>query len=176
MTNIQRDGKPQSSFSQWVRCNSRLDSFYECVTNHDIDWIWHCYLTRNAPKDLRRVQHIMLIEEKSHAADLSDAQRDVMWFIHQALEYVDKIGSLKFQSAMKGDKVRVRYWGYHKLRYEGDDIAVADKVWWDNHLIDLEQLENILRFELSPKTLTPIDSRSHHSHRNLPLFDKGLSP
>lgn len=172
MTIIQRDGKPQSSFSRWVRANPRLDSSHECVTNHDIDWIWHCYQTRNAPQDLRRVQHIMLIEEKSHAADLTKAQRDVMWFIHQALEYADSKQKMKFQSAMRNDWVRVRYWGYYKLRYDGDDIAVAENVWWNLRLVTLEQLESILRFELNPRTLTQMTSRSHHSPKSLPLFDE----
>ena len=65
--------------------------------------------------------------------------------------------------------VTVRYLGVYVLAFSGsgpldsDEIRlfrVGDQV---GKRIDLETLEGILRFDVDPATLRPIDYRSHHS-------------
>jgi len=167
MTKRRLDGKEETDFASWVRNNPRLDSVKECVATQDIDYVWHKY---NTPKDKigeRRLQHIMLIEEKTHGSDLSDSQRDTMWLIDQALKRLDRIPNHQFRSAMRGDWVQIRYWGYFKLRYAD---SLEDGVEWNRRKISLQTLESILRFEVDPRTLRPRSDRRHHAKRGLPLF------
>lgn len=127
----------------------------------DIDWIWHQYRTTKDRIGKREVNHIMLIEEKSNGADLTFSQRDTMFLLHQALRRIDGFKNLKLKT-VRGDKVRVRFWGCFKLQYEG--LCLNDAAWikWNFHDITIEQLEAVLRFELSPITLMPLSDRRHH--------------
>ena len=171
MTTHRRDGKEQTPFAQWVRGNRRLDSKRCGLSWMDIDWIWHRYLSPIDRLGQRTVNHIMLIEEKGHGADLSFAERDTMWILHQAMLYADKC-SLKFRTA-RGDKLAVRFWGYHKLRYDGVDLLDSGVILWDKEAITLRQLEAVLLFDLSPRTLEPRSDRRHHAPGAVPLFING---
>jgi hypothetical protein len=136
----------------------------------DIDWIWHQYRVSHDKIGKRTVNHIMFIEEKPNSCDLSNAQRDTMYLIHQLCLYADKVNSKKFRT-LKGDLVRVRYWGYFKLRYEGIEIKHAKWIEWNNKEIDLNILENILLFNISPRTLQPLSDRRHHPIKSQPLLE-----
>lgn len=165
MTTPRRDGRIGSPFSDWVRTNPRLDSKKFGVCNQDIDWIWHQYLVAEDTIGKREVNHIILIEEKASASDLSNQQRDTMFLVHQALAIAD---GRKLMTA-RGDKVMVRFWGYYKLRYSGSCLVCSSELWWNKRPITLETLERVLRFELRPDTLAPLSDRRHHIKR-LPLF------
>ena len=51
----------------------------------DIDIIWHQYRESQDNNGGRKINHLMLIEEKSYSADLTFSQRDTMWITHQIL-------------------------------------------------------------------------------------------
>ena len=167
MTIKRRDGKSQTPFSEWIRNNPCLDSSngFSCM---DIDWIWHQYLVSGDTIGTRTVNHIMLIEEKTCLADISHAERDSMLILKQALEIADRCGR-KFLTARK-DKLRVRFWGYFKLRHDGKPFSQHSIIYWNKRKINLDQLEKILQFKLNPRTLISHSDRRHHGPKNLPLF------
>lgn len=157
----------ETPFRDWCRHNPRLDSVNYGLSNMDIDNIWHRYLDHNDKIGKRTINHILLIEEKSHGADLSFAQRDTMFLIHQALRDAD---GKKYWTARK-DKVIVRFWGYFKLRYDGGTMQNSHNIWWNKKIITLDTLEKILLFELNPLTLQTRDDRRHHAARHFPLLE-----
>lgn len=169
MTRIQRDGKPQSPFSEWIRSEPDLDSRKSGVSVMDIDWIWHQYRIKEDKIGKRTINHIMLIEEKPNGKDLEFSQRDTMFLMDQLFKYIDKINNLKWRT-VRGEKVSVRYWGYFALRYEGLSLPDATWIKWNKRLIDLDILKKILLFEISPKTLEPYSERRHHPSKENPLL------
>ncbi len=168
MTSPRRDGKEQTPFSEWVRNNPRLDSRKFGVANQDIDWIWHQWLASCDTIGDRTINHILLIEEKSHGADLSPSERDVMFLIDQVLRKT----TTQRLTTLRGDRVNVRIWGYFKLRYSGETILSSNTVWWNKRIITVDQLEEILRFEVDPRTMQPRSDRRHHTPPPQPLFDR----
>lgn len=46
----------------------------------------------------------------------------------------------------------------------------AEWIQWNRFMINLQQLEKILKFELNPITLEPRTDRRHHALEPLPLF------
>ncbi len=166
MTIKRRDGRTVSGFSEWTRNNPRLDSRRAGVSLMDIDWIWHQYLVEHDHMGKRTVNHILLIEEKSNETDLTFAEKDTMWLIHQALKAAD---GKKFLTA-RNDKVIVRFWGYYKLRYDGETLDTTSQIYWNKRQIDLGQLEKILLFKVNPDTLSPRSDRRHHCMKPTPLL------
>lgn len=168
MTIARRDGKPQSSFSRWVQANPSLDSIREGLSLMDIDWIIHQFREPQDTIGKRQINNIMFVEEKSHLADLSPAERDTMYIIEQLCRDADK-QRRRFET-LRRDKVIVRWFGYHKLQYAGADIAVSPKIIWDKTEVTLATLEEILRFDRNPRTLHKRDDRRHHTSRQTTLF------
>jgi len=136
----------------------------------DVDRIWHQYITTADRQGARTVNHIMLIEEKPHNSCCTFAQRDTMMLLNQALRIADDSG--KPLETARGDKVRVRFWGYFTVRYSGEDIGCAEHILWDDKPISLDVLEQLLRFEIHPRTFRRRSDRRHHVHGPLPLFGK----
>ncbi len=172
MTNKRRDGKQQTPFSMWCRANPQLDSLQCCLATQDIDWIWHQYKVKTDRVGTREINHILLIEEKSFGADLTISERDVMFQLDQILS---RTNTERVMTVRK-QWIDVRFWGYFKLRYSGATLPASDTVWWNKTIITLKQLEQILRFEINPRTFAARDDRRHHTPRPLPLFDGSGSP
>ena len=134
----------------------------------DIDFIWHQWFDRKDRIGERTVNHFMLIEEKSRGADLAMHQRDSMWMLHQCMEFCDS-QRLKVKT-VRGDIVAVKWWGYHKLRYSGQTPDQSDWIEWDKTQVTIDELLAILRYELHPIELTPLDDdRRHHANRQMEL-------
>jgi len=166
MTTKRRDGRDVTPFAEWVRTNKELDSFRACVTNHDIDWIWHKYLVSCDTYGKRTINHVMFIEEKSFGKDLTMPQREIMYLLDQVLRRTKTIRLYNLQH----QEIAVRFWGYFKLRYDGESLPASSWIKWNKNTITTEQLTQILRFELNPRTLKPRSDRRHHKAPDVPLL------
>jgi hypothetical protein len=165
MTTPRRDGRDVTPSAAWVRANDDLDSIKACVTMHDIDWIWHKYRISEDSIGHRTVSHVMFIEEKSCNCDLTMPQREIMYFLDQVLQ---PRRTYRLRSP-RGERIHVRFWGYFKLRYDGETLPESETIWWNKREIGLDTLTRILRFDLDPRTLAERDDRRHHTARPRPL-------
>ncbi len=166
----------ETAFSRWVRQQKDLDSNRDGIVLCDSDMIVHRYKFDHD----RLYQCIMLVELKRHGAELTDSQRDTLAVFGQFLRN-DKKTSCKNRraqaenrpsrvfSVMSNKVVRCRAFGAHLLTLEN---TTPDNGWvrWDKADITKGQLIKLLRFELHPETLRPMDGRSHH-YKTSRLFD-----
>lgn len=172
----------------WIRGHDQLDSRRACLCIGDSDLWIHKYGTRSTRwRGVRRdVQYLMLVEIKTHDADMTSAQRDLMWTVDQLLRSVSRseqravgrflAGHRKnvrmVHSLIAGRTVAVYCYGVHKLRLSGSTPADSDRITWDNKPIGAEQVAEVLRFDLNPDTLRPMEHRSHKKTVDMPsLFD-----
>lgn len=165
MTQQMRNGQHRSAFSKWLRETPELDPQKGSgLSIIDIDWCIHQFRDVVDSGGSREVQNMMFVEEKTHGAECSPPQRDTL---HAAAQLIHSHVSRQphrtvIKSQMTGQKVLLRNWGFHLLRFSHS--GPMDSVWieWDRKRITLKQLIEILRFELSPLTLNPRDERRHH--------------
>ena len=165
MTQQRRDDEHKSEFSKWLRDNKRLDSIHAGLSIIDFDWIIHQYKVRTQHGVERQIQNMMCVEEKRYGKDVSESQRDTLIIIRQILMAgapMKRPKVYRVWSTMGNKYVDVRYFGYHLLQFSGYGPTDSKTIEWDRNKITVEQLEKILRFELSPITLRPRDERSHH--------------
>jgi hypothetical protein len=164
----------ETMFGRWIRNNRELDSAKGyCVTDQDY-WI-HRFKTH----DNRSFQCIMLVEIKTMGAELSAAQNDTLWIIDQLMRNRRDTptkkdtrlqagsGPVKVRSVMAKSDVALKAMGVHVLTFSG--LGPDDSSWitWDRKQIDQDTLTKLLRFDLDPDTLKPLDLRSHHqTHAN----------
>jgi len=116
----------------------------------------------------------MMVEIKTHGADLTMAQRDTLLTFDQIMRnrrrtptkalrrQIDNNVNRKIKSWVTGKEVVLKAFGAHSLIFSG--LGPDDSEWikWDNKLIDIYILTNLLRFDLDPDELVPIDFRNHH--------------
>lgn len=177
----------ETAFGRWIRNNPKMRSNEGyCVT--DLDMTISEYKTVHQFKSgySRDFQLLMDIEIKTMGADVSPAQRDTLHIRNQLMRNRRQTPTkgLFFQagnanevfSVMNGRKIIVRCYGVHLLRFSG--LGPDDSEWisWDQKTITVDQLTGLLRFDLDPDTLTPIDLRNHHLHVSktvLPLLLDG---
>lgn len=167
----------ETAFGRWIRNNSELDSRKGyCVT--DLDMTISEFKTVHQFKSgySRDFQLIMDIEVKTMGADLSQSQRDTLHIRNQLMRNRRQTPTkeLLFQagntpevfSVIQGRKIVVRCYGVHLLRFSG--LGPDDSEWmlWDTKPINSDTLTEILRFDLDPDTLKPIDLRNHHAVRS----------
>ena len=171
----------ETLFGRWIRNNDQLDSAKGfCVTDQDY-WV-HRFKTHGN----RAFQCLMLVEIKTHGADLTLAQTDTLHIVNQVmrnrratptkdLKFQAGIAPLKVRSSMAGHLVTLKSFGMHVLTFSG--LGPEDSEWirWDRQEISEGQLTSLLRFDLDPDSLQPLDLRSHHqTHENkvqpLPLL------
>lgn len=168
----------ESSFGRWIRENPKLDSKDGyCVIDQDY-WI-HAYKTYGN----RMFQCLMGVEIKTMGAKLSAAQRDTLFFVDQIMrnrrdtptnKARPQAGSsvVKAKSSMLGRDVVLKAFGVHVLTFS--NLGPEDSKWimWDKKIITQEDLTQLLRFNLDPDKLTPLDLRPHHltaENQNLAL-------
>mgnify|MGYP001199852243 CR=1 FL=1 len=164
----------ETAFGRWIRNNRELDSRKGyCVT--DLDMTISEFKTVHQFKSgySRDFQLIMDIEVKTMGADLSQSQRDTLHIRNQLMRNRRQTPTkeLLFQagntpevfSVIQGRKIVVRCYGVHLLRFSG--LGPDDSEWmlWDTKPINSDTLTEILRFDLDPDTLKPIDLRNHHA-------------
>lgn len=163
----------ETRFSEWLRCNPRLDSKALGLSIHDLDWIIHQYRTAEDKNGPRMLHNFMLLEEKRFGAECSFAQKDTFSVLDQCL----KRRATVFDSY--GNKITVRYYGFHTLQFSGAGPEDGERILWDKKEITKEVLESLIRFELHPCTLLLRDTteRRHHANKNavVPLFPKEAS-
>jgi hypothetical protein len=166
----QKDGKPQTSFSAWVRERGKSGALpSSSFATTDVDWIWHGwnleYKTENGIRTYRHVRYFMLIEEKAWSASPDFSQHDTINLFNKMLkESFGRNGKRrgeKFITDRKESAV-LRYYGYHLLQYSESDMA------WDQRPITLDILESILRFETDPEDIdVRISRRLHHASNSV---------
>jgi hypothetical protein len=172
--NCKTEATFETLFGRWIRNHPDLDSGkgYSVI---DCDYWVHRFKTYED----REFQCIMLVEVKTHESNLSKAQRDTLFIVNQIMrnrrqtptkdkKYEAGDSILKAYSVMLGRKVNVKVFGVHKLVFSG--LGPDDSKWisWDDQMIDEPTLARILRFDLDPDTLNPLDLRSHHKKMEHP--------
>jgi len=171
MTTRRRDGNTGTPFSEWTRNNPNLDSRYFGLTMTDIDhWVVHKYKEHRDRCGDRTLQDLMIVEEKSNGAKMTETQKDTLTIIHQLIRCGRK-ERRKVWSPMLGRYIQARFWGLFCLRYSGLTIPASDEIFWDNRIVSRETLEQICRFELNPRTLENYDPRRHHTAKKYVLGD-----
>lgn len=164
----------ETAFGRWIRNNGELDSSLGyCVTDLDMTISEFKTIHQFRSRYSRDFQLIMDIEIKTMGADLSQSQRDTLHIRNQLMRNRRQTPTkgLVFQagiapdvfSVINGRKVKVRCYGIHVLRFSG--LGPDDSQWmlWDGKEITSDTLTKLLRFDLDPDTLKPIDLRNHHS-------------
>lgn len=170
----------ETEFSEWLRKNPGLDSYRIGMSIHNLDWIIHQYKVPEDKNGPRRVNNLMIVEEKCFGAESSFAQLDTLTILDQLL--TKKVnGKIKQQKVKtrRGDIVGARYFGLHHLVFSGSGPSTSDKITWDDQVITLHMLERILRFELHPCAIwkeRDLSERRHHCNLaattpHLPFLD-----
>ena len=158
----------EDDIGQWIRNHPQLDSG-KGFAFMDKDIVAHLFKRNND----REFQCLMFIEFKSYGRDLDDSQRDTMILVDQLFRndrttptkkerlHIHSISD-KAYSSMNRRKVGVKAFGYHLVRLSGNTPEDSTRIKWDKREIDLDTLVKLLRFELNPDTLRPMDFRIHH--------------
>lgn len=175
----------ETLFGRWIRNCKDLDSRLGFSVSDQDYWI-HRYKTHTDSIGTREFQLLMLVEIKTFGAELSDAQTDTLHMANQLMRNRTQTPTkdLKWQagqapqavySAMLKRNVEMRAYGMHVLTFS--HLGPDDSEWmrWNRTPIDEQQLIGLLRFDLDPDTLGPLDLRRHHAapHRSLALFGGG---
>lgn len=159
----------QTSFSRWISGREDLDSNGVGISVMDMDYVIHRFRTEIG----REFQLMMVVEVKTRDAKMSDAQKDTAHVLNQLMRNRRQTptkemrwqagnGPLWVYSAYTKQKVYLRSYGVHVLTFEG--LGPDDSKWikWDNRAIGIDELAALLRFDIDPDTLSPMDWRSHH--------------
>jgi hypothetical protein len=159
-----------------MRDHDLLDSRQERISVVDFDVLLHRYLDRSEPNPKRRVDNVMILETKTHASGPvlgNFAQEDTrallnaLWNSRVQPNSAGRVRTYAV-SVVSGGKLqrrRVRWWGAHVLALAGDRPENSGPgLWWNDRRtpITVAVLLSLLRFELDPSTLQPIDYRDHH--------------
>lgn len=175
----------------WIRGHNELDSRRDCIYISDSDlWVQrYGHRRTRLPGYDRRVQYLMLVEIKTHSRDMDDGQRDLFAIVNELLRtkaWKDQRlagafvaghmqNARKVWSWIADEWVQIHCFGVHKLRLSGSTPDDSDSVTWDRNeqQITREQLVGLLRFDLSPDTLRPMEHREHKRRLDAPptLFD-----
>lgn len=158
----------ESSFGRWIRANPELDSRAGYSVMDQDYWI-HCFKHQGN----RDFQLLMLVEIKTYSSTMSKAQTDTAWIIDQVTRNrratptnQPRIQSgnapSKVRSQITGKWVYLRAYGVHLLQFSGRGPDDSATIIWDKTPIDLATLTSLLRFDLDPDTLKPMDLRNHH--------------
>lgn len=173
----------ETLFGRWIRSNKELDSAKGYSVSDQDYWI-HAYKTYGN----RDFQCIMLVEIKTMMARMSKAQEDTLSIANQLMRnrVQTPTSSIKRQagrgpadvhSPMLGRNVTLKAFGVHVLTFSGLGPDDSDAIKWDGrHDINTEILTKILRFDLDPDTLKPLDLRNHHRTPENQLMALPLNP
>lgn len=132
----------------------------------------------------RSVQCYMNIEVKEYGAFPSAAQRSTFAILSGYIKNFTgnrhtRRGAIKDIAGKRGKVwdpeferlVQVRHYGYHLLQFE--KTCPDDSAWikWDYKEITTDELVQLLRFDIHPLTLMPLDARDHHKQKSFPLLN-----
>lgn len=162
----------EDDFGKWSRakCGQQLSV-------QDVDYIFHRFMTSGN----REVQVVMMVETKTKSADMDAPQRDTFMIFDQLLRTHprrrerDANGRLVKGHSENPVKVpglygarRVKAYGVHKVRMDGTHPGNSTWITWDNKKINEQILIKLLRFELHPDSLRPMDCSRPHKKKRLP--------
>lgn len=160
----------------WIRGHTELDSRNACLCIGDSDLWVQRYGTRRTRWSVdRSTQYLMLVEVKTHGRDLDDPQRDLMLIVNDLLRtktwkdqraaglfVTGHLQNVRIVHSYIGKRwVQVHCFGAHLLRLSGSTPLTSDLITWDRKEITQEQLVQLLRFDLSPDSLRPMEHRTH---------------
>lgn len=181
----------ESAFERWMRNCPDLESGPNgaAVVRFDCDILLHKYIIHNDNIGRRDIQAMMFIEVKTFMAEPTEAQRDTLYIFNQILRNRRPTPAAKFRrkqaqnntiytkvfSSISNKYVNIRLFGGHLLQLNKDDPFNSPILRWDKkELIDYYTLLQLLRFEIDPDTLRPIEWRRHHKpKKNLFEMNKG---
>lgn len=172
----------ETGFSRWIRERQDLKS-EDGIVCCDIDYIVHKYKGR--PQDGRSVQCLMFLEVKTRGSEPTKSQQDTLLLLDQFLNNQRQTPSKrrsKRQAAERPNKVfsvkagmtiTAKMFGGYLLQFEQTGPHDSKWIRWGarRREITSDQLAALLRFDLNPDTLAPLDLRSHHEQRELPLLN-----
>lgn len=167
----------EGAFSTWLRTQPELDSQKGYVAM-DHDLMWHRYRTH---PEGRRFQLMMNIEVKSFGTEPTECQLDSMCMENQVLRNRRQTPTKKLRwqaghaplqvwSSMHKQKIWLRHFGWHLLRFSHRGPEDSEWIEWDRKRIDIETLVALLKFDLDPDNLQPMELRSHHRKREKPKW------
>jgi hypothetical protein len=159
----------ETAFGRWIRNNPLLESS-EGFSVVDQDYWVHRFKVYGK----RSFQLIMGIEIKTRNSSMIEAARDTLHLVNQIMrnrrqtptkEIKWQAGNapIKAVSIKNRKKIFIRIYGVHLLQFSGLGPEDSTTIRWDGKNINEETLTSLLRFDLDPDTLRPIDLRSHHS-------------
>lgn len=175
----------ESPVKAWIRSHEDLDSRRKCLCVGDSDlWIQRYGTRRHQSGVDRNVMYLMLVEIKSHGRGLETWQRDLLHVVNQLLRtnrWKERRDGGQFQpghpqnarviySIIAGQKVQLQCYGVHILRLSGATPDVSDWIKWDDKPISREQLLLLLRYDLHPDSLRPMEHRSHKRTVSMPAL------
>jgi hypothetical protein len=170
------ESSAETAFSRWTRENPELDSAEgTCIIDQDY-WV-HRFKTYIG----REFQLLMGVEVKTFSAKPTPAQRDTLIALNQVLrnrrstptkenKYQAGTAPMRVFSSMQKREICLRVFGVHLLTFSGSGPEDSSVIMWNHQRITKEVLTKILRFDLDPDTLNPIDLRSHHKKHNQPVL------
>lgn len=167
----------ETAFERWMRNHDELDSRAIGLVRFDCDLLLHRYLTPTDKKGTRDLQCLMFVEVKTHGADVSPAQHDTLIMFDQVLKnrrpnmHRGKKGlhakghvpPAKVRSLLLKRDVALWMFGGHLLQFSGEAPEDSEWIMWDRRAIKVPQLIALLRFEVDPYDLRPIDWRRRYS-------------
>jgi len=134
----------------------------------------------------RSVQCYMVLEVKEYGAFPTKAQQSTLAILSGYIKNFfgnrhTRRGATKDIYGKRGKvwdhvydrSVQVRHYGYHLLQFEKTCPDDSSWIKWNSKEITEEQLVKLLRFEIHPLTLMPIDARDHHKQKSFPLLTGG---
>jgi hypothetical protein len=167
----------EEPWKKWIRNNPHLDSMEHGLSLMDTDMWVHKFGQRRTrvPGWDRDIQYLMKIEVKTNGADITAAQRDDINLIDNLLRTKPwKEHRVNGQlvpghpqnvrevfSKRAGKKIRVICHGYHILRMSHETPGCSEWLLWDGREVTKEQVVRILRYELDPDSLRPLEHREH---------------
>jgi hypothetical protein len=178
----------EQPIKSWIRAHRDLDSRRACLCIGDSDLWVQRYGTRPRRSGVDRdTMHLMLVEIKTNARDLDASQRDLLYAVDQLLRtngWKEERAGGRFRqghpqnarlvySYIAGRQVQIICHGVHKLRLSGSTPNDSDSIIWDKRPITVEQMVALLRYDLNPDSLRPIEH--YRSHKGWPQPPEQLS-
>lgn len=181
MTRPARDGR-DGPFSDWLRKHPGLDANVYWLYAMDVDMIFHKYQVWNDCVGDRTVKLMMDVEVKTFGAVPDEKQRETLYFRHQILCTKQP----RYSTFLKRD---VSFWhfGIFVLVMHGgarpDGCDGIDWMQFDTggiltpRKITVDELVDLLRFDIRPDTFEPVNLRRHHKTQEVMQADwDGLFP
>lgn len=165
----------ETDFGRWVRSHPSLESKLGwSVSDIDIShesYVIHRYKTGGS----RMVQFMMDVEVGICGKEFTEAQRDTLYIRNQIIRNrrstptkarKHEAGGYAPQtvySPLSQKYITLRHLGVHALIFSGLGPSDSELITWDKKPITLEQLVQLLSFEIDPDTFQPLEVRPHHS-------------